>query len=386
MDGKEEDSGPARATTWVGATWKGLVPLGVAACVALAIGGGTDFANSLADPPKPKKDRSAKAAAGNDEAAPRYVVGVRGSGEALVVRNVRTGRDMGLPVAAPQSQRFQRVASADDGSFVVSLVSTDPSKTPSSSRSGTAPSGTSGTAPGVTAGTASRSTPGTVPGRRQVTFQRLRLDEDGRPRELTPLPRATVPGTSAAWSDLAVSEDGDSIAYVTYRPGARPRLDVVSAKTGERKVWTSRTRGRVGSLSWAGSMLSFVWSPARTTVGRGVPQVRSLDTSTAAPGNLSVSKTLLKLPKGSGQAAVVSRDGRSVVAGVAQDGRLKLQSYGLPAGRPAQVLWQRDEAIRVSRLTTDHTGGHVLVSAEDGTLYTEYAQTVPGKDLLDAAW
>ncbi|MFD0851851.1 hypothetical protein ACFQ07_06445, partial [Actinomadura adrarensis] len=177
-----------------------------------------------------------------------------------------------------------------------------------------------------------------------------------------------------------MAEDGDRIAYVTYRAGARPRLDVVSAKTGERKVWTSDSRARMGSLSWAGSTLSFVWSRTGSGSASGGSVVRSLDTSTAAPGKLSASKVLLKLPKGSGEAALMTPDGGSVVTGVVQSGRFRLQSYGLPGGRPAEVRWQRAESVEVSQLIADGTGGHLLVSSEDGALYTENGQTVPGED------
>jgi hypothetical protein len=197
---------------------------------------------------------------------------------------------------------------------------------------------------------------------------------------------AAVPGTSAPWSDLAVAPDGDTIAYVTYGSGARARLEVVSARTGERKSWTSGVRGRVGSLSWAGSRLSFVWSPSRKVDGTTVHQVRSLETATAAPGNLQASKLVLKLPAGSGGTAVMSRDGRTVVVGLARDGQVALQAYTLPDGRPAQVLWKRKAAGQVSRLDSDHTGTHLLVSTGDGTLFLEDARALPAKDLLDTAW
>ncbi|GLZ08175.1 hypothetical protein Acsp03_56410 [Actinomadura sp. NBRC 104412] len=356
MDHKQEDPDRLSVVAWIRSGWKGIVPIGVAAAVALVIGGGVDFAHSYGDPRDREEERSAKPAADQDRAAPRYVVGVRGSGEALVVRDVHSGRDVGLPVAAPTDKRFQRVASVDDRSFVVAVD----------------PEGGAARATGEAA---------------RVTFQRLRLGKDGGVEELVPLARAAIPGASAPWSDLAVAPDGDSIAYVTYRPGARPRLDVVSARTGQRKTWASKTPGRVGSLSWSGSTLSFVWSPTRKVGGKTVRQFRTLDTSTAAPGNLQASKALFKLPEGSAGTAVMNRDGRTVVLGLAQGGQLSLQAYALPAGRPGKVLWKRKAAGgTVSRLDADHTGDHLLITTQDGTLYPEGADPVPAKDLLDATW
>ncbi|GAA2405906.1 hypothetical protein GCM10010191_12310 [Actinomadura vinacea] len=337
MNGKHKD--PASK---LGAAWRGIVPIGVASFVALAIGGGVDIVHQHQK--AGKKERSAKPAAEQDGTGPRHVVAVRESGAALVVRDVRTGRDVGVPVAAPAGQRFQRVAAAGDGSFVVASATS-----------------------------------------RKVSFQRLRLTEDGAPTEMAALPGAVVQGASTAWSDMAVAPDGDKIAYVTYQSGGTGRLDVVSAGSGQRKTWTSNTPARVASLSWAGSTLSFVWTPAGQGGDRAVHQVRTLDTS-AAPGDLKASKAVLRLPQGSTGAAVLSRDGRRIVAGLAKDAYLALQTYAVDTGRPAEVLWRQKAAGTAARVETDHTGEHLLILSSGGRLYAEGAQPVPAEDLIDTAW
>ncbi|MEU8796329.1 hypothetical protein [Spirillospora sp. NPDC048819] len=319
-------------------SWRGLVPLGAAAAAALFIGGGVDVVqrHQRAD----EKPREAKAAAEAKRTEPRFVVGVTTSGTALVVRDIDTGADVGLPVAAPQGRRFQRVAAAKDGSYVVASYAD-----------------------------------------RKVTFQRLLLDEDGRPKDLQDLPKATVPGVSTPWSELAVSPDGGQVAFVTYK-GARSRVDVVSVATGTHKVWTTKSSGRVGSLSWSGATLSFVWSPVRSVDGdfkETGHQVRTLDTGGAA-GDLKLSKPVLTLPKGSTTAILT---GRTIVAGIVKDSQLSLQAYTL-AGQPTKVLWRQEVKGELTGLDAAHTGGRLLATA--GDLYTRGAPAVPGEDLADAAW
>lgn len=325
MDGKRDDSRLG--------SWKGLVSIGVAAGVALFVAGGLDVAHRHQRGGDEK--REAKPAADAQQTGPRFVVGVAESGAALVVRDVRTGADVGLRVAAPKGRRFHRVAAVKDGSFVVASYAD-----------------------------------------RKVSFHRLHLEADGRPRDLQNIPKAAVPGVSTAWSDLAVSPDGGRIAYVTYR-GARGRVDVVSAGTGAHKVWTTKSPGRVGSLAWSGATLSFVWSP----VSSGGHQVRTLDTSGPA-GDLELSKAVMPLPKGS-TTAILSRDGRTVVAGIVKNSELSLQAYTL-AGKPTKVLWHHKVNGELTALATAHTGRGLLAAA--GDLYTQGLPAVPGQDLADAAW
>ncbi|WP_141580142.1 hypothetical protein [Actinomadura sp. WMMA1423] len=325
-DGRREDPG-----TRLG-SWKGLVPLGMAAAAALLIGGGVDTVHRHQR--AAEKEHEAKPAAKAEKTEPTVVVGVGKQGTSLLVRDVGTGANVGLPVAAPQGRRFHRVAALKDGSYIVA-----------------------------------------TPGDRDVTFQRLRLD-DGRPKDLKPVPKATVPGGFSAWSDLAVTPDGAQIAYVTYR-GTRARVDVLSPETGVHKVWTTKLRARVGSLSWSGTTLSFVWSP----VGSAAHQVRTLDTSGAA-GDLKTSKAAMALPKGSSN-AVLSRDGNSLIAAVAKNSELTLQTYTLQ-GNPTKTLWTQKVKGLPTGLDIAHTGRGLMVTA--GDLYAQGVPTVPGEDLADAAW
>ncbi|WP_067481231.1 hypothetical protein [Actinomadura hibisca] len=346
MDGKHTDPAPKGL---LARHWRAIIPVGVATCAALAIGGGTDLVHRV------QKDRShhepkpaAKQAAGKERTGgvPRYVVGVRRTGTALIVRDVRTGKDVGLPVAAPQGRRFQRIAAERDGSYVVS----------------------------ATAG----------PGK--VVFQRLRLEKNGHPKDLNEVPGVTIAGASTDWSDLAVSPDGKQIAYVTYQ-GMAARLDVVSRDTRKRVTWTSRLPARLTNLSWTGPTLSFVWNPVRTVNGRPAVvkrQLRTLDTA-GAGGDLKLSKAVMLLPKGS-LAAVLSSDGRTVVAGVGKDSTIEMQAYSADTGKPTKVLWQRDAPAPPARISSDGTGGHLLAAGGDGLLYVKAGGTVPAADLADVAW
>ncbi|WP_067825917.1 hypothetical protein [Actinomadura kijaniata] len=343
MDGKHTDSAsPSRVVRY----WRRAVPLGVAAAVAAGIGGGVDLVHRFQeDDDKPAKASAKQASGQQDTSGPRYVVGVRRTGTALVVREVKTGKDVGPPVAAPQGQRFRHIAAGGEGTYVVSAV-TD---------------------------------------RRKVVFNRLRLDSDGTPKDLAAIPNVTVDGAATAWSDLAVDRNGDRLASVTYR-GQTGRVDVVSLATGERRSWTTRLPGRITNLSWAGSTLSFVWNPIRTVNGRPTVvshQLRRLDT--AGPvGDLRVSKAVMKLPKGS-VSAILSHDGRTVVVGVGQGSELTLQTYSSATGQPAQVLWKRQQDATPARISPDATGRHLLAVGDDGRLYAR-GGAVPAQDLSDAAW
>jgi hypothetical protein len=314
-------------------TWKGLIPLCMAAAAALFIGGSVDVVHRHQR--ASDDEHEAKPAAKAEKTEPAFVVGITGPGTALLVRDVNTGANVGLPVAAPEGRRFHRVAAVKDGSYIVASY-----------------------------------------GDRKVIFQRLHLGDDGRPKDLADIPKATVPGASTAWSDLAVSPDGDRIAYVTYK-GTRGRVDVLSPSSGTHKVWTTKLRGRVGSLSWSGATLSFVW----TSVGSPKHQVRTLDTNGAA-GDLKVSKAVMMLPRGASN-AVLSRDGESVIAGVVNNSELTLQTYTLQ-GKPAKILWTQKVKGNLTGLDIAHTSNSLIATA--GDLYAQGVPAVPGVDLADAAW
>ncbi|MEU5876978.1 hypothetical protein [Spirillospora sp. NPDC047279] len=369
--GRTEPGGPGRLS----GAWRAAVPVAAAVGIAAVVGGGLDFVNARGDSqPKKAASKSATTSAPKPgKSGPRYVVGVRRAGTALVVRDARTGKDVGVPVAAPQGRRFQRVATGADGGYVVAAKAGG-----------------------------------------KVVFQRLVLDEKGRPTSLAAIPGTDLAGESTAWSDLAVTPDGNRIAYVTYR-GTRSRLDVISVADGARTTWTTRTPARLSSLSWAGDTLSFVWNPVRSVNGRLTEirhQVRTLDT-TGRGGDLVVSKAVLKLPEGS-ETAVLSRDGQNVVAGVIAGSKVALHTFSVRTGQPAEVLWSQPVAgggegagtaqgggtgdgpgtgggggaagtIR-ARLDVDATGGHLLFTGSDGRLYVKGGPAVPGQDLDDAAW
>jgi hypothetical protein len=285
---------------------------------------------------------------------PRYIVGVRRSGAAAVVRDVRTFAPLG-GVAAPAKRRFSQVAVAGSGSYLISSVG---------------PRGGGG-----------------------VAFHRLRVGNDGKPAALTALPRVRLPGRSTAWSDMAVTPDGRTLAYATY--GDRTTaIDVVSVATGARRTYTTSHTGRIGGLSWAGRALSFVWTPMRG--GKVLRrQVRSLDTR-SRPGDLKVSRPVLALPNGA-ETAVASRDGKTIVMGMAGQTGPILAAYSSTAGGQAGLLWRRQvgdpahpvRPTRLTRLTPDGSGGHIIAGGSDGLLFVVPAVGAAefrAADLADLAW
>lgn len=347
MDGKHtEKRSRMRRPLWR----EGVGPVLVAAVLALGVAGSVDLINRHDREPdrRPAEqaadtDRSPLLKTSRSAASPRFVVAVRRPGTSMVVRDVRTGTDIGVTVAAPAGQRFQRVASAGDGSFVV-------------------------------AGYA----------RRKVTFSRLRLGPEGRPRDLEPMPRVTIGGVLDPRSDMVVSPDGSRIAYTTSQ-GGRGRIQVLATANGRRSTWTTRLAGKVLSPSWEGERLSFVWAPART----GAPaQIRTLDVS-GKGGDLAASRPVLGLPDG-GTVAVLSRDGGTVLAGEVRRSTLSVAAYSTRTRQRTRLLWsQRVGRMAVlTRLTPDPTGVHLL--ADVGGRLFDGASTgvheIPAKGLAHATW
>lgn len=324
-DGRREDPGTRSGS------WKGLIPLTAAAVAALCIGGGVDMMQRHQQ--GGDDERKAEPASKAEQTGPRLVVGVTAEGTALVVRDVDTGADIGLPVAPPEGRRFQRVAAVEDGSYIAASY-----------------------------------------GDRRVTFHRLQLGDNGSPQELKDIPEAVVPGVSTSWSDIAVT--GDHIAYVTYA-GDRSRVDVLTLGSGARKTWTTKSPGRVDSLSWSGATLSFVWTP----VGSAEHQLRTIDTN-GAGGDLKLSKAVMTLPKGSAN-AVLTGDGRQAVVGTVTKTRLTVRTFTL-TGEPGKILWRQKVTGPLTDLDIAHAGGDVLAAA--GDLCTKDVPAVPGKDLADATW
>lgn len=312
-------------------SWKSLIPLSVAAAAALFIGGSVDVVHRHQR--GAEEEHEAKPAAKAERTDPRFVVGITAAGTALLVRDVHTGANVGLPIAPPRGSRFHRVAAAKDGSYVVASYAD-----------------------------------------RKVTFQRLHLGDDGRPQDLKDIPKAIVPGASTSWSDIAL--DGDHLAYVTYK-GKRGSVSVLSLSDGTRKTWATKAPGRVDSLSLSGPTLSFVWTP----VGSAKHQLRSIDTNGAA-GNLKLSKAVMTLPKGSSN-AVLTSNGKTVVVGTVAKSELTVETRTL-AGKPVKVLLSQKVTGPLTDLDIAHSGATVLAAA--GDLYTNGVPAVPGKDLADATW
>ncbi|HEU5155813.1 MAG TPA: hypothetical protein VFU43_02375 [Streptosporangiaceae bacterium] len=369
----------AAARRWV-------VPVAAPAVIALAIAAGVDFINrhaptsdeagrepgraGAAQPVGPAWDRPAPTLMAKGRPLPRHLVSVSRSGSAVVVRDVRTLAAVAR-VEAPAKRRFRQVAAAglDPSSYIVSA----------SAGGGTA-------------------------------FYRLRIGGDGRPDPLRPLSRIWLPGASTAWSDMAVNERGDTMAYVSYRSSrasgssrsaganggsnggaSRPRItiDVVPTTGGTRRTWTTSLNGRIGGLSWAGRTLSFVWAPMRgTKVLRH--QVRTVDTA-LPPGDLKVSRPGLTLPDRA-DTAVMSRDGSTVVTGIAARSGLELAAYSTADGRRTGVLWRGPggrRPPRVVQLVADAGSGDLIAVAADGRVLVAPAHggtAFAAADIADVAW
>jgi hypothetical protein len=316
-----------------------LAPVAVASAFALALAGIFEFIDSTEQPAgKPHPRSRSMPRAPRVTSGPRFVIAIPRSGAEVVVRDVRNGAVVGN--AALAGQRFQQVAAAGDGTYVVS-----------SYRKG------------------------------RVSFDRLRLDAKGGPAEFTPLVNAGLSGVSTKWSDLAVS--GDRIAYVTYLKNFA-RIQIVSISTGARQTWMSTVGGSVTSLSWAGPRLAFVWIPLRT----GKRQVRLLDTL-GSGGALSSSRLLLTLPAGT-DAAVLSQDGKTVLTGVTQPGGVAVAEFSAVTRERTGVMWQRQTqgAVRLAQLKPDSTGTHLLATTTEGEVVTDPAHDLPAQPTgdLDAAW
>ncbi|MBW8487264.1 hypothetical protein [Actinomadura parmotrematis] len=345
MDGGSTE-GPARGRAPL-FRLRGLLPLGAAAGACLCLSGALDLVHhherivhrDHRAKVAAEKVAAAKAPAGKVRGESRYVVGVRRTGTALVVRDIGTGKDVGVPVAAPPGQRFQRIASGGDGSYVVAAASAG-----------------------------------------KVAFQRLRLDGKGRPTSLAPIPGVAISAAARPGADMAVNRGDGRIAYAVPASGGA-RLAVLDPKAGGTKAWTARGAGRITSLSWAGPTLSFVWTPG---AGKAA-QVRTLDTLGAAAGSLKASKVVLRLPEGG--PAVLSPDGATVFAGVPAASAATVRAYSVSTGKPTKDVWSRPLEGGLTRLDAGRANGHLLVSAADGRLYVPGAPAaVPAADLSDAAW
>jgi hypothetical protein len=358
MDGEHENEVAQPGLSAVWREW--IAPVAVAGAVALALAGTIELIDDGGTTAKAEGAKKAEHGADRPAtqplqaatrgAAPGFVVAVQRSGAAVVVRDIASGATIDETLPPPAGQRFHQVAAAPDGSYLLSGYR-----------------------------------------QRRVAFYRLRLSGAGRARAFTPLPRA-ISGVSTTWSDMAVSADGDRVAYVTYE-GKTGRITVISLRSGAHRTWRASANGRLGSLSWAGNTVSFVWTPSGGAAGNraGGSEVRLLDT-TRPGGDLRVSRTVLRLP-GGGLAAVISRDGRSIVTGTNDRSRVALAAFSAATGRQVRVLRRfpagATAAAGVTTLALDGTGRYVLAATGDGRLYagsTPAAARLSAADVADLAW
>ncbi|RAY15396.1 hypothetical protein DPM19_11920 [Actinomadura craniellae] len=316
---------------------RGSGPLAAAVIVALGVAASIDFVNGRRDD-GPKQGAAKRTTLSAREARPpSLVAAVRRDGTAVVVRDLRTGADAGVTVAAPAGARFHQIAREPGGGYLVSAYAAG-----------------------------------------EVTFHRLRLDSAGRPRDLTALPRVRLRGESSAASDMAVAGDG-RIAYVTYSRG-RPRIEVLPVGNGVPRTWTTPATGRIGGLSWSGDTLSYVWRQR---------SVRTLDTA-SREDDLRTGEAVLTLPTGATE-ALFGRNAQTFVTAVGSQTGLSVEEYTAATGQRAGTRWQQrlDVRARIDRLARDRTGTHLLVGTADGRLFAGLpggTRELAAPDLGDLAW
>ncbi|WP_116023434.1 hypothetical protein [Thermomonospora umbrina] len=320
---------------------EGVIPVIAAVAGALVVAGVVDAIGSRQGDTE-EKTAEPVAEATQKERRSKFVAAVRGTGDALVVRDIETGEDIGVDVGAPRGRRFHQVATAGDGSYVVSAY-----------------------------------------GEGQISFHDLVLSKDGLPKDLTQIPGVTLRGVSNGGSDMAVNVDGHRIAYVTYG-GGTSQIEIASARPADRRKWTTASKGRISSLSWAGDILSFVWTTTRNGAERR--QVRTLN-ATAPNGSLGASRPLLTLPEGA-FAAVLSKNGGTIVAGVRGPAALTFHEFSARDGRPVQSLWKQplDGSGDFPGLGRDSFSAPLMSRLIDELVRDTPVRVLPAKEFTDVAW
>jgi len=309
---------------------------------------------------------------------PRYYVTADHGRPVAGVRDSATGKTLGLvPLPAGIDPKLSQIAAAgNDHTFVLALFSFP-----------------------------------------RTRFYLMQVAAGGGSARLASL--AIPPLPSGAVADaIAVSADGRNLAVsVQFSGGQHGAVEVVSLATGAMRKWATSRAGVPGGLSWAdnGRELAFFWQDAGP--GSGSPRTsRSglwlLDIT--APGdNLMAGRRILPAHVGSDtvQSAVLTPDGRKVLASVVYDGVYRvnrgtvvggLVELSARTGRPLRTLLAERAAYSADPgnpgwyITTpvlvaaDATGNHLLVSSDRfGRLDRGRFTALPGvapQSVIAAAW
>jgi hypothetical protein len=207
----------------------------------------------------------------------------------------------------------------------------------------------------------------------------FRLSQSGRPAPPSRIV-ATVPGVMSGAGDLAVSADGQTIAYASPHDSCYPRrassaeevVGVVNVTTGQSRSWTLPATSVIGSvaLSADGGQLAFSQLPVAAQPARTPPvsEVRTLATSAPDGPADRYSRVVSR----SGEVAALSPDGQSVYlcdasqnnsTGPAGTVTYTVQSL-ITGDRRFIGRWQEQPRPRC-QATLDPSGRYLLISLPD---------------------
>ncbi|MEP7023001.1 MAG: hypothetical protein ABJB47_04150 [Actinomycetota bacterium] len=250
-------------------------------------------------------------------------------------------------------------------------------------------------------------------------FYQLRVTAGGHGARLAPLPIPSLPASQAV-DAIALSPDGRSLAVAIQPPGPIPVgapgvVEVVQLVSGAVRTWSSSGPGTPWHLSWAadGHSLAFSWDdsgPASGSSRTSLSGLWLLDTTAPGSGLLSGHRITPSSVGGDDiQSAVLSPDGRTMIASVTYDGTSHIGrgtvvggivALSARTGRPLRTL-HTEHAVHLTEsggwaivscdlIAADHSGQHLLVSCDGfGRLDRGRFTPLPGSPahtLLAAAW
>ena len=309
---------------------------------------------------------------------PRYYVTADHGRPVAEVRDSATGKTLGMvPLPAGIDPKLSQVAAAgNDHTFVLALFSFP-----------------------------------------RTRFYLMQVAAGGGSARLASLAIPPLPAGGVA-DAIAVSADGRKLAVsVQLSGGQRGAVEVVSLATGAVRKWVTSQAGLPWDLSWAGGgrELAFFWQDAGP--GSGSPRTsRSglwlLDTT--APGdNLMAGRRILPahVQSDTVQSAMLTPDGRTVIASVVYDGVDNvtrgtvvggLVELSARTGRPMRTLLAERAAhsadpgnpgwyiVPPVLVAADATSNHLLVSSDRfGRLDHGRFTALPGvapQSAIAAAW
>jgi hypothetical protein len=218
-----------------------------------------------------------------------------------------------------------------------------------------------------------------------VSFYRLRLAADGKPRPLTALPftlRQATAGEKAGYvitgmglspggMELAVALQSASVTPAEPTGTARAAIEVALLSTGRWHVWTAPAKVVIGNLSWenGGRKLAYL-SASFPSQNSAVVQMSVLDTARTG-SDLAASSARVTLRAATPVlAAVITPDGRNVIAwGGLSPGSsaVVLCEFSVRTGQLLRVLYRgpgHGNFITYGFLTisADPSGRHLLIS------------------------